>query len=129
MVCLHLIRHGQVSIRADTYHALRPKGHEQALHLAKNRPRPDFLILGRMGRHAESRSSLCTRVRKALAEVVANRDKALTAYVVASGGSIAAIVQDTLALSEDATRGIEKSLVTCGAPTIPLRRGLSQLIS
>jgi broad specificity phosphatase PhoE len=81
------------------------------------------------GDYAESRSAFRSRVRAALAEVVAKLDKSDIAYVVTSGGPIAAIVQDTLGLSEDATRGIEKTLVNCGATTLSVRPGSSQLIS
>jgi len=79
--------------------------------------------------YTESRSTFRARVRDALVDVVAKLEKPDTAYVVTSGGPIVAIVQDALGLSEDATRGIEKTLVNCGVTTLSVRSGASHLIS
>lgn len=81
------------------------------------------------GDYVESRSAFRTRVRAALADLVTQVGKSDTAFVVTSGGPIAAIVQDALGLSEDATRGVEKTLVNCGVTTLLVRPGAFQLIS
>ena len=79
--------------------------------------------------HRETRCAFCARVRDALADVGAKLGKSDTAYAVTSGGPIAAMVQVALGLSEDATRGIEKTLVNCGVTTVSVRPGALQLIS
>lgn len=79
--------------------------------------------------YAEDRATFRARVRRAMAETVASMGREDHVYVVTSGGPIAAIVQDALGLGEEATRGIERTLVNCGVTTLAVRRGQTRLIS
>lgn len=79
--------------------------------------------------YAESRSAFRSRIRDALSDFVEQLGKADRAYVITSSGPIAAIVQDALGLEEDATRGVEKTLVNCGVTTLSVRPGSARLIS
>lgn len=81
------------------------------------------------GDYAESRSAFRARVRDAFAILVAGLGKGDTAYVVTSGGPIAAVVQDVLGLTEQATRAMEHVLVNCGVTTFSARSGHTRLIS